>query len=55
MLMKSMDAPNAHMVLGIIWGEKREEKIRDKFKKEKQDEERLNGLWVKDIGSPLLP
>jgi hypothetical protein len=43
------------MVLGIIWEEKREEKIRDKFKKEKHDEGRLNGLWIKDIGSPLLP
>ena len=53
--MKSIEAPKAHMVGGIIWGEKREEKTWDIFKEEKSSEERLNGLWVKDIESPLLP
>jgi hypothetical protein len=42
------------MVGGIILGEKREEKIRDIFRKEKGAARRLSGLWVKDIELPLL-
>ena len=42
--MKSIDAPKAHMVLGIISGEKREEKTRNIFKEERDSEKRLNGL-----------
>jgi len=46
-------APKAQMVLGIILGEKREEKIREKQEKEDSGV-RLTGLWISDIPSPLV-
>ena len=49
--MKSMEKPSAHMVLGIISGEKNEEK-REKTE-EDSGAERLTGVSISDIGSPL--
>lgn len=47
-LMKSIDIPNAHMVLGMILGEKKEEK------RDLSDNERVTGVWISDILSPLV-
>jgi hypothetical protein len=53
-LIRNIAAPKAHIVLGIVFEEKKEGTNREIDGEEKDFGVRFSGVWISDIPSPLL-